>query len=113
MRMRRGDAVTAADDQGVREMKVESAASRGRHLLRTVVVLVTMFAAGLVASGVVAGAGPLAVLSDSTATENTTESAATSTESTGESTTTDAETPSDETTTEPTTESEPTTTEST
>ena len=83
-----------------------------------------MFTAGLVTSGVVAGAGPLAVFSDSTATETTTESTPTSTESTSESTTTETttdDTTSDETTTESTTtesettttETEPTTTEST
>ncbi|HYI74797.1 MAG TPA: hypothetical protein VEW90_05935, partial [Gaiellaceae bacterium] len=73
-------------------------------------VLVTLFAAGLVTSGVVAGAGPLAVLSDSTTTETTTESDSTSTEST----TTEDETTSEETSTEPeTTESETTTTDST
>ena len=88
--------------------------SRGRHLLRVGFVLVTLFTAGLVTSGVVAGAGPLAVLSDSTTTETTTESGTTSTESTTESTTTEGETTSEETTTESTTtESESTTTEST
>ena len=96
-----------------------TAASRGRHFLRVAFVLMTMFTAGLVTSGVVAGAGPLAVLSDSTATETSTESTPTSTESTSESTTTDEGTTSDETTTDSTTtestatETEPTTTEST
>ena len=96
-------------------MKAGKADSRGRHLLRIVFVLTALFAAGLVTSSVVAGAGPLAVLSDSTSTEPTTESAATSTDLT----TTDEETTSEETTTEsPTTEStttdtEPSTTEST
>ena len=86
--------------------------SRGRHLLRVGFVLVTLFTAGLVTSGVVAGAGPLAVLSDSTTTETTTKSGTTSTESTTESTTTDEETTSEETTAESTTtESETTTTE--
>ncbi len=75
-------------------MKAGTADSRGRHLLRIVFVLTALFAAGLVASGVVAGAGPLAVLSDSTSTEPTTESATTSTDST----TTDEETTSEETT---------------
>ena len=75
-------------------------------------MLVTLFTAGLVTSGVVAGAGPLAVLSDSTTTETTAESGTTSPESTTESTTTDEETTSEENTTESTT-TEPTTTEST
>jgi Divergent InlB B-repeat domain len=82
--------------------------TRGRHLLRVGFVLVTLFTAGLVTSGVVAGAGPLAVLSDSTSNETTTDSGTTATEST----TADEETTSDETTTESTT-TEPQTTEST
>ena len=47
-----------------------------------------LFTAGLVTAGVVAGAGPLAVLSDSTPTESTTDPGATSTESTTDSETT-------------------------
>ena len=63
-------------------------------------MLVTLFTAGLVTSGVVAGAGPLAVLSDSTSTgATTTDSGTTSTEPT----TTDSETTSEETTAESTT----------
>ena len=98
-------------------MKLGGAAtSRGRHLLRVVFVLLMMFTAGLVTSGVVAGAGPLAVLSDSdsTPTGTTTEQTTTWTDPTTESTTVDESTTSDETTTESTTtETEPTTTEST
>src|SRR6476661_11111137 len=95
-----------------------TAASRRRHLVRVGFVLVTMFAAGLVTAGVVAGAGPLAVLSDSTSTDTTTASdpgttssdtTTTDTTSTDTSTTTDTST---ETTTE-TTEATSTTTETT
>jgi len=61
-------------------------------------MLVTLFTAGLVAAGVVAGAGPLAVLSEPTSTESTTDPGTTSTESetttesAPESTTTETET---------------------
>ena len=98
-------------------MKLRGTATpRGRHLLRVVFVLLMMFTAGLVTSGVVAGAGPLAVLSDSdsTPTGTTTEQTTTWTDPTTESTTVDESTTSDETTTESTTtETEATTTEST
>ena len=54
------------------------AASRGRHLLRVTLVLVAIFAVGLITAGVVSGAGPLAVLSTDDPPA-TTESAATDT----------------------------------
>ena len=85
-----------------------AAAPRARHLLRIAFVLVSLFTAGLVTAGVVAGAGPLAVLSDSTPTESTTDPGATSTEST-----TDSETTAGSTTTETESTTESTTTEST
>jgi hypothetical protein len=79
-----------------------------------------MFATGLVTAGVVAGAGPLAVLSDSTSTETTTaadpgtSSVATTTDTTSTDTSTTADTTSTDTTdTTPTTESTSTTTETT
>jgi hypothetical protein len=79
-----------------------------------------MFATGLVTAGVVAGAGPLAVLSDSTPTETTTaadpgtSSVATTTDTTSTDTSTTADTTSTDTTdTTPTTESTSTTTETT
>ena len=97
-----------------------AAASRGRHLLRIAFVLVAMFTAGLVAAGVVAGAGPLAVLSDSTSTETTTApdpgtttTDTTTTDTTSTDTSTTTETTSTETTTTETTESTSTTTETT
>jgi hypothetical protein len=87
-----------------------TAASRRRHLVRVGFVLVTMFAAGLVTAGVVAGAGPLAVLSDSTSTETTTASdpgttSSDTTTSTDSSTTTDTSTETTTETTETTTPS--------
>ena len=86
-----------------------NAASRGRHLLRITLVLGAMFTAGLMAAGVVAGAGPLAMLSDPTTTESATDPGTTSTEST-----TDSETTTESTSSEPTTTgTETTTTEST
>jgi hypothetical protein len=72
------------------------------HVLQVSFVVLTLFAAGLVSAGVVAGAGPLGVLSTSTDVDTT---EPTDTESTTDSTTTETE--STTTDTEPT-ESEPT-----
>jgi hypothetical protein len=113
MRLRRGDAASAVRTKGDWEMgSGRTAASRRRHFLRVGFVLVTMFAAGLVTAGVVAGAGPLAVLSSGetptdpgTPSTGTTSTDPTSTESTN--------TESTATTTTDTTTSESTTTETT
>jgi PKD domain len=69
-----------------------TADSRGRHLIRGIFVFVAIFATGLVTSGVVAGAGPLAVLADATTTETTTDTGTTGTDTTATMTTDSTET---------------------